>query len=264
VHIVDNGTGPALLLIPGIQGRWEYVGAAATALSAAFRVITFPLADEPRASFSFDRTLGFENYVQQVKGALDQCGIDRAVVCGISFGGLIALRFAALYPERTRGLILASTPGPGWHLRRRHEFYARMPYVFGPLFLAESPLRLRREMAAAFPQKRLRWRFAASQLSTLTRVPLSLSRMAYRARLIATLDTRADCARVAAPTLVVTGESALDHVVPVEGSAGYLSLINGAHGAVLERTGHLGSITRPEAFASIVRDFAARRVREVA
>ncbi len=70
MHIVDKGSGPALLLIPGIQGHWEYVGPAVEALSAAFRVITFPLADEPRAGCRFDRTLGFESYVQQVEGAL--------------------------------------------------------------------------------------------------------------------------------------------------------------------------------------------------
>jgi hypothetical protein len=33
---------------------------------------------------------------------------------------------------------------------------------------------------------------------------------------------------------------------------------------VLERTGHLGSITQPERFAAVVRDFADRRAREVA
>jgi 3-oxoadipate enol-lactonase len=264
VNIVDKGTGPALVLIPGIQGRWEYIGAAAEALSDAFRVITFPLGDEPRAGFPFDRTLGFDNYVQQVKGALDQAGIDRAIICGVSFGGLIALRFAAAYPERTAGLVLASTPGPGWHLRPRHQVYARVPYVFGPLFLAETPWRLRREMAAAFPQTADRWRFAATQLKTLVRAPLSIGRMARRARMIATLDTEGDCARVSAPTLIVTGEHALDHVVPVTGSDGYCSRIRGARSVVVERTGHLGSVTRPDVFAAIVRDFANRRTREVA
>jgi pimeloyl-ACP methyl ester carboxylesterase len=80
--------------------------------------------------------------------------------------------------------------------------------------------------------------------------------MAGRARMVATFHTVADCARVTAPTLVVTGEPALDHVVPADGSAGYLSLIRGARGVVLERTGHLGWITRPADFAAIVRDFA--------
>jgi esterase len=264
VHIIERGTGPALVLIPGIQGHWEYISQAVEALAARFRVITFPLADEPRAGFRFDRTLGFENYVQQVRDALDQAGIDRAIVCGVSFGGLIALRFAATYPDRTRSVILTSTPGPGWHLRPRHLLYARLPFVLGPLFLAETPWRLRREIAAAFPTASARRRFAASQLRTLAGARLSLSRMAYRARLISSVDSAAACAAVAAPTLVVTGEAALDHVVPVHGTAGYLSLIKGARGAVLARTGHLGSITRPDAFAAIVCEFVGDPAREVA
>jgi pimeloyl-ACP methyl ester carboxylesterase len=85
--------------------------------------------------------------------------------------------------------------------------------------------------------------------------PVSLSQMAARARMIANEDVTPDCARVTAPTLVVTGEAGLDHVVPVEGSSEYLRLIPNARAVMLERTGHLGSITRPEAFAAIVREF---------
>jgi pimeloyl-ACP methyl ester carboxylesterase len=246
-----------LVLIPGIQGRWEYVRPSVDALSSAFRVITFPLCDEPSADFAFDSSRGFGSYVEQVRAALDQRGVERAIVCGISFGGLVALHFASAHPDRTGGLVLASTPGPEWHLRRRHEIYARLPYLLGPLFLAETPWRLRRETAAAFPEMPARLQFAGLQLRTLFAAPLSLARMAGRARMVATCDAVAACARITAPTLVVTGEPALDHVVPVDASIAYLSLIRGARGVVLERTGHLGSITRPAAFAAIVRDFAA-------
>ena len=79
--------------------------------------------------------------------------------------------------------------------------------------------------------------------------------MAARAKVIATTDLEADCARVAAPALIVTGEAHLDHVVPVEGSAVYQQLIPHARTAVLPQTGHLGSITRPHEFAAIVRNF---------
>jgi Predicted hydrolases or acyltransferases (alpha/beta hydrolase superfamily) len=73
--------------------------------------------------------------------------------------------------------------------------------------------------------------------------------------MITTEDVTPDCARITAPTLVVTGEPHLDHVVPVEGSSEYLRLIPDAHAVVLERTGHLGSITRPEVFARIIHRF---------
>ena len=50
-------------------------------------------------------------------------------------------------PEGTRALVLASTPGPGWRLSARHDVYARWPLIFGPLFVVETPWRLRAELA---------------------------------------------------------------------------------------------------------------------
>ncbi len=41
--VFEFGQGPPLVLIPGIQGRWEYLRPAIDALSRTFRVLTFPL-----------------------------------------------------------------------------------------------------------------------------------------------------------------------------------------------------------------------------
>jgi hypothetical protein len=59
--------------------------------------------------------------------------------------------------------------------------------------------------------------------------------------------------------LIVTGEPSLDRVVAVEGTLAYRSLIRGARHATLERTGHLGSITRPDTFGELVRQFVVGR-----
>ncbi|MQA31322.1 MAG: alpha/beta fold hydrolase, partial [Luteitalea sp.] len=173
MQIVERGHGEPLVFVPGIQGRWEYQRAAVDALAAAFRVITFSLADEPCARAEYDTDQGLDSFVSQVLGALDAAAVARAVICGVSFGGIVALRFAARYPERTTALVLVSTPGPGWRLRPRHEVYARRPRVYGPLFLMEAPFRVRREVATAIRPKALRLRFALGQLHTLARAPLS-------------------------------------------------------------------------------------------
>jgi 3-oxoadipate enol-lactonase len=199
-----------------------------------------------------DPSRGFDNYVDQIAAVMGQADMQRATICGVSFGGLAALRFAATHPERTDALVLVSTPAPGWHLRPRHRFYARFPRLMGPFFLVETPWRLRAEFAAAFPERSARRRFALSQLRVLLEAPLSVTAMARRAVMIGTADTLADCARV-------TGEPRLDHVVPAAGSADYSRLIRGARNAIIERTGHLGSITRPDAFAAAIRDFSIAR-----
>jgi pimeloyl-ACP methyl ester carboxylesterase len=252
--IIDRGSGTPLVVVPGIQGRWEYGAPAIDALARHFRVVTFSLCGE-RGCPPVARARGIENYADQIAAALDARGIERAVVCGVSFGGVAALRFAGSHPERTLALVLVSTPGPGWHLKKRHQIYARLPWLFGPVFLAETPRRLRREVAAAIPSRAGRLRFAWGQLRAALRAPVTFSRMAERAEIMGGVDFAGEAARVSAPTLVVSGDPALDHVVPTEGTSQYARLIRGARAVRLEGTGHLGSITRPDLFAATLSRF---------
>ncbi|HEY7169377.1 MAG TPA: alpha/beta hydrolase [Vicinamibacterales bacterium] len=262
MQIIERGTGTPLVLIPPLPGRWEYVRPAVEALAESFHVITFSLCDEPSSDAPFDPARGIENYREQVLAVLNQLAVPRAVVLGISFGGVVALRFAAEHPDRTSALVLASAPGPHWRLRRRHEIYARVPWIFGPLFLAEAPWRLRRELSAALPRRSDSWAFTAEQVRTYLRAPISARRMAARARLIGRTPRAEDGARVAVPTLVVHGEPHLDHVVPVQGTVAYGELIRGARVRLLEKTGHLGTNMRPREFAALVRDFLAETTEE--
>src|SRR5262249_45915327 len=155
---------------------------------------------------------GMDVFAAQVESALDRLDVSRAAIVGVSFGGLVALRFAAVRPQRTSALVMISAPGPQWHLRTRHEWYARLPWIFGPVFLAETPFRLRREVLTALPNRLERRAYLRTQLRTMAEAPVSFGRMAARARLIGRYDRTADCARVAAPTLVLQGDDALDHV----------------------------------------------------
>ena len=257
MQIVDCGTGAPIVMIPGIQGRWEYMRPAIDALSESFRVITFPLCGERGSRRHLDPRRGLDDFVDQIDAVLDDRHLAQATICGVSFGGLIALRFAARRPERTSALVLVSAPGPSFRLRRRHRIYVRLPRILGPVFLAEVPRRVRAEIALAIPDRPGRLQFTWRQIATFARAPFSLSRMAARARLIGIHDQTADCARIVAPTLVMTGEPSLDHVVSAEGTSEYLQLIRHACAVRLEQTGHLGYITRPREFAATVREFLA-------
>jgi pimeloyl-ACP methyl ester carboxylesterase len=262
MSIVDRGSGPPLVLVPGLQGRWEYMRATIEALSAFFRVLTFPLCGERGSGRTVDPALGVDNYTAQIAEVLARKELDRATICGVSFGGRAALRFAATCPAATDALVLVSTPGPGYHLSRRHAIYVRAPWLFGPLFLSETPFRLRAELRVALPDSRQRRAFGQDALRSLFTSPVSLSRMAARAQLLTSGDPAGDCSRVIAPTLVITGERELDHVVPMDGTSEYARLIPGARMAVIERTGHLGALTRADAFAAMVQDFVKGESRD--
>jgi pimeloyl-ACP methyl ester carboxylesterase len=242
------------VLVPSLQGRWEYLSRTVDVLARSHRVITFSLCDE-RVWGRPSTNSGLDQFADQVADVLDDRGLSRAVLCGVSFGGRIALRFAAGRPERTSALILVSTPGPGWHLKPAHRVYARNPRLLAPLFFAGAPARFNAELTAALPFWKERLSFSVDQLKTLVTAPLSPSRMAERARLIDGADVAPDCASVSSPTLVITGERELDHVVPADGTSAYTRVIAGARSVTLPRSGHFGCITRPEAFADVIEDF---------
>ena len=70
----------ALVLVPGIQGRWEYSQKAIDALSADFDVIVFPMCGE-RGCLVTDAGADIDAYAQLIAQALDARGLDRAIVC---------------------------------------------------------------------------------------------------------------------------------------------------------------------------------------
>jgi pimeloyl-ACP methyl ester carboxylesterase len=219
------------------------------------RVLGFSLCGDPGAGASIDPALGFDSFVAQVERVMDGAGIARATVCGVSFGGLIAVRFAAVRPERTAGLILVSAPSPRWQPDGRVARYVKHPRLSLPLFVAGSVRRLAPEIVAAHDSWPARLRFAAGHALRVLRAPSSPARMSERVRLRAGTNPLADCARVAAPTLVVTGEAGLDRVVPVAGTLDYLSAIRNARHVTIERTGHIGLVSRADRFAEVVGRF---------
>ena len=253
--MIDVGSGPPLVLIPGIQGRWEWMGPTIEALARQFRVITGSLPGEPGSSASLNGEHDFDAFVSYVDALLDGKNIAVAVVCGVSFGGLIALRYAARRPERVRALILVSTPGPRWKPEPHQLRYMKRPILSSPFFAVRAVYRSWQELRVTYPHLGARLTFCARSAPRVIKAPGAPWRMGVRARMAAAECFDRDCASVKAPTLVVTGERDLDRVVRQDDSMGYLTAIEGARFQLLEKTGHLGTISAPERFAAIVSRF---------
>ena len=253
--MVDYGTGPAVVVIPGVQGRWEWMEPAIDALADRCRVVSGSLAGERGSYGAIEPAAGFESYLHWVDTLLDRAQLEQAAMCGVSYGGLVALHYAATRPERTTALVLASTPSPTWKPSCRVEWYVKAPRLLSPVFALSSPFRLYPEIAAAFPHVVGRGLFALRHLYRVTRYPFTPTRMAERVRLLEGVDFARDCRRIKAPTLVVTGEPGLDRVVPIESTREYLDAIPGATYEAIEGTGHIGLVTKPDRFAAIVGAF---------
>jgi 3-oxoadipate enol-lactonase len=252
--MVDLGKGTPVVLIPGLQGRWEWMRPTVDALARHHRVITFSLCDEPTSGFPCDPAKGFSNFIEQADQALERSGLTRAVIIGVSYGGLIASEFAARRPQRVSRLVLASALHRTWQPDRLQQRCLNAPRLMSPVFVATSPSRLRPEISAALAGVKARLRFSVQQAVRAVLSPTTPTRMARRIAW-ARSHQFANPHSVKAPTLVVTGEPGLDRVMPVDVTRRYLEDIDSARHVVLEHTGHLGSMTRPEAFAGVVRSF---------
>jgi pimeloyl-ACP methyl ester carboxylesterase len=256
--MIDLGTGTPLVLVPGIQGRWEWMRPTVTALAKHFRVLSFSLTGERTSGHAFDPRLGFDNFVVQIDRVLAEADVSDPVLCGVSYGGLIAARYAALRPHRVRALVLASALAPGYTPDARVRFYLRAPWLLSPLFCVNAWRRSRREIRAALPTHRDRLAFSAGQLWRVAAHPTTPALMRDRIRLLEGVDFAASMSSVVAPTLLITGESALDDVVPPHHTLGYTRFLPHAEILTFERTGHIGLVTRPVAFAERVAEFDAR------
>jgi proline iminopeptidase len=114
LFVREEGDGTPLVLIPGGPGNTQqsfhpFFGQA----SDFARVIYY----DPRGTGDSDWTPGPDGYsaeqaVEDLDGLRAALGIDRWVVLGWSFGGLLAQRYALRYPRRVAGLVLVSTSVP--------------------------------------------------------------------------------------------------------------------------------------------------------
>ena len=241
----DRGSGAPLVVIPGVQGRWEWMKPALDALAAHCRTI----------SFSLPPARSFDELLVSIDRLLDERGLASAAIGGVSFGGRVAVAYAATRAARTAALVVVSAPGPSWAPSQVQAGYLDSPWRSTPAFLVSSPARMWPEIAAAIPDRTRRVRFALAHTARILAAPIVPAAMASRMRLPLPFDLADACRRISAPALVVSGEPSLDRVVPVASTREFVSLIPGAKYEMMEGTGHIGLVTQPDRFARIVGTF---------
>lgn len=112
IFFEDVGTGAAVVLGHSFLCSGAMWREQVPALADRFRVLNLDFRGHGRSSHV---TGAFSLYdaVADVVAVLDRLEIERAVWCGLSIGGMVALRAALTCPERVRGLILLDTDAGG-------------------------------------------------------------------------------------------------------------------------------------------------------
>ena len=107
--------GPTIVLLHGAGCNLEDMRLAlAERLAARHRVV---LLDRPGLGWSERRGSDGSSPAYQaamLSAVLDRLGVDRVILVGHSWGGLLALTFALDYPHRVAGLVVIAPPTHPW------------------------------------------------------------------------------------------------------------------------------------------------------
>ena len=249
----EAGAGQPVVLLHAFPLTGELWRPQLEGLSAQMRVIAPDLAgfggstapDEPGA-YSVD------GWARDVAALLDELGIGRAIVGGLSMGGYAAMAFARLFPERVQALILADTraEADAPAVKEKRTVQARMA-IEGrkgelieqllPPLLAEATRRERPDLVA-----RVR-----AWMESVPAAGYAGALHAMRER----PDATPALAALAVPSLLLCG--AEDALTPPEPMRGMQARIPGAKLAVIPGAGHLSSLEAPAAFGREVAGFVA-------
>ena len=114
IYYEDHGQGPAVLLSHGYSATSRMWAGQIAALAPHYRVIVWDMrghgeSDCPNDPAAYSEALT----VEDMAALLRKCGIERAVIGGLSLGGYMSLAFHLAHPEMVRALMLFDT-GPGF------------------------------------------------------------------------------------------------------------------------------------------------------
>jgi pimeloyl-ACP methyl ester carboxylesterase len=114
IYYEEHGHGPAILLSHGYAATCRMWDGQVATLAPCHRVIVWDMrghgaSDDPEDPAAYSAALT----VADMAALLRHCGIDRAVIAGLSLGGYMSLAFHLTHPEMVRALMLFDT-GPGF------------------------------------------------------------------------------------------------------------------------------------------------------
>ena len=237
-----EGSGTAVVLLHGFPFNRSLWDEQAEVLRERHRVLTVDL----RGHGESEATPGaatMEEMARDVAALLDELGIERTTLGGLSMGGYVALAFYRLFPRRVRALVLAdtrATPDTEEGKRAREES-ARKILEDGMRAFAETML----PKLLAAPTLRDRPEVVA-RLREMMRKTKSQGAAAALRGMAERRDQTSLLPNILAPTLVLVGTE--DALTPPPDSELMHREIRGSRLVKIEGAGHVSNLERPAEF----------------
>jgi proline iminopeptidase len=258
---------PTLLLLHGGPG-FDHTSykPAFSALADLVQIVYLDHRGNGRSSGGDPATWCLAQWGDDVRAFCDVLGIERPVVYGASFGGMVTLAYATRHPDHPGKLILVSTEAAGHsHLERRVALFERLG---GP---EVGALARRRFLQGKLDAQDLEaWVRLAFPVYTLTKKdPLAAQRAIRRSEVNLwfarpggegrTFNFFSALSSIQCPTLVLGGEE--DPMIPIECQEDIVAALP-AHLVRFERfpnCGHSVIADSPQRAFAVIRDFIGQQ-----
>ena len=183
-----------------------------------------------------------DDYALAILSSMSTLGVERAHICGLSLGGVVAIAMHHAAQARCASLILADTfavhpEGPAIYERSvsGSSNLAAMAEARVDLLLAHNV------------DKHVR----SEVVETMSRIDPEAYRIGARAVWLA--DQRKRAGEIKVPSLVIVGDE--DFVTPVDLSNELVDLVTHARMLVIKGAGHLTNLERPNEFNRAIEEF---------
>lgn len=238
--LVIRGHGPAVVLVPGINGSGDLFYRQVPRLDRSHTVATYSLRDEAEHLEQLAADLAL---VIDTAAPVER----RAIVIGESFGGAVALTSALEYPERVSALVILNSFahfGPQIRLRLA---------IAGVTLLPWGAMSIIRHATAWRLHSPHTHRVEVKQFIQLT---ANASRRGYlnRLKLLRQFDVRERLRDITQPTLFLAAEC--DHLVPAIDQARFMAArVPSSVVRILQGHGHICLIAPDLDLAVILKEW---------
>lgn len=193
-----------------------------------------------------DYSLGL--LARDVLAVIDEVGIDRAMVCGTSLGGMVAMQLALMAPERLAGLVIANSSAAMAPALWSQRVALVRAEGLAPALVGWAGRHLSPGWMATHP----------ARVETLERGFMQSDPKGYAgcAAAIRDMALLSDLQGLCLPALVIGGEQ--DTATPFAGHGDRIAHAIPGASTVLLPGGHLACLEDPASFAAALRDLASR------
>lgn len=192
----------------------------------------------------------WSNLSNALARVLDDVGVGRATVVGLSMGGYIAQQFAADYDDRVERVVLAATSS---HFGRGSADFAEsfLAARLAPLENGDTPADLAAEIIQGLLSDDAPESAAANATASMSKISAGAYREALRC--LVTWNFTDYLHEISVPALCLAG--AEDRTAPVAAVQALADGLPDARLAVIENCNHLMNLDRPDEFNQLVREF---------